>query len=107
MVAEGRAKLEVHLKTADREALDRYCACMGLSMTQFIANRIREYERKMLQRFNEEQRARYLAGDLIWQDMSEEEHDAFRAPRRAVLHTAADERLRQATPSEVLGERTK
>jgi hypothetical protein len=76
-----RIKLEVLLRTADREALDRYCACMGLSMTQFIANRIREYERKMLQRFTEEQRDRYLAGDLIWGEMSEDEHDAFRGKR--------------------------
>jgi len=101
---KGRAKVEVHLKLADREALDRYCTCFGLTMTRFIANRIREHERRMLQRLNEEQRARYLAGDLVWGEMSEEEQDAFRAPPPAVLHTERDERrLQQVTVSEVLG----
>jgi hypothetical protein len=83
-----RIKLEVLLRPADRQALHRYCTCFGISMTRFISNRIREYERKMLQRFNEEQRARYLAGDLVWGEMSEAEQDAFRDPR--VLYSPTD-----------------
>jgi hypothetical protein len=99
---EGRIKLEVLLRTADRERLERCCSFVGLSMTRFITNRIREHERKTLQRLNEEQRELYLAGDLIWDEMGEEAHDAF------VLHVgpSSDERLKQATLSEVLGKRT-
>jgi hypothetical protein len=96
---EGRAKLEVNLKIADREALDRYCACMNVNLTQFVTNRIRERERKMLSRLNEEQRAAYLAGGLILEEMSEEDRAAFHT-LTAIRHRRDQGGLRPApTPS--------
>jgi hypothetical protein len=97
-----RIKLEVLLRPADRQALQRYCDFFNVTLTQFIASRAREYERRTLQRLNKEQRALYLAGDLLWSEMSEQEHDAFRDPPPAVLHGAADF-TRQVGTADFLG----
>ena len=80
--AEPRVKIEAEIKASAREALRRYCECMDLSMAAFIASRAKEYERKMLSRLNEAQRAAYFDGTLLWDEMSEQV--AFRAPRPAV-----------------------
>jgi hypothetical protein len=87
----GRSKVEVLLRTADREALDRYCAFRNLTMTQFFTNRVREYDRKTLQHLTDEQRERYRGGDLIFEELSEEQRRA--PPQPAVLYVEADERL--------------
>ena len=87
----GRSKVEVLLRTADREALDRYCAFRNLTMTQFFTNRIREYDRRMLQHLTNEQQERYRDGDLVFEELSEEQRRT--PPRPAALHVETDERL--------------
>jgi hypothetical protein len=81
---EARVKIEAEIKASAREALRRYCECMDLSMAAFIASRAKEFERMLVSRLNEAQRASYFDGTLLWDEMSDNEKDAFRAPSPAV-----------------------
>jgi hypothetical protein len=82
--AQGRTKIEIWLLPVDRAALDRCCECLGITMTRFIGNRIRECERRMLARLTGEQRAAFLAGELRWDPLCDGEvtHDEAAAIRQ-------------------------